>query len=117
VKHVRNTKEEIVVGINVVLNKVLESKLFEYSMEATRYINGKVIVAINIISEKTFNNKLFVNIQIPDYIKSSMGENVKNLEKFTGEITNKIFHPVKESYQSFILFWENMLGSEIEISK
>lgn len=117
IKNVKNISEKIIIGANIVSNKISKTKFAGYIREVSEYVEEKAIVFIDVISEKTLNNKLFTNIEIPDYIKSSIGEDIKNLKGFTGEITSKIFYSVEKGYQSFILLCEGMLSSEIEISR
>jgi len=117
IKNVEDVSEKIIIGMNIVSNEISKTKFAKYIKKVSEYVGEEAIVFINIISEKTLNNKLFANIEIPDYIKSSIGEDIKNFKGFTGEITNKIFYSVEKGYQSFILLWEGMLSSEIEISR
>ena len=117
IRNLKDISEKMIIGTNIVSNEVSKTKFAKYIREVSKYVGEEAIVFINIISEKTLNNKLFANIEIPDYIKSSIGEDIKNLKEFTGEITDKIFYSVEKGYQSFILLWEGMLISEIEISR
>ena len=116
-KNIKNINEKIIIGANITSNEILKTKFAKHIEETYEYVSQKAIVAINIISDKTLNNKLFAKIGIPDNIKSSISKNIKNLEKFTGEITSKIFYSIEKSYQSFILFCKNALSLEFEMSR
>jgi len=116
-KNINNINEKIIIGADITSNEILKTKFAKYIKEAYEYVSQKVIVAINIISAKTLDNKLFAKIGIPDHIKSYISKNIKNLEKFAEEITDKIFYYIEKSYQSFILFCKNVLSLEFEISR
>jgi hypothetical protein len=112
IENIKDVNEKIVIGANIISNKISKTKFAKYAKEVFQYVNEEAIVFINIISEKVLNNKLFANIEIPDYIKSSISENIKNFKKFAGEITGKIFYPIKRGYEFVIRPWKIMPSLE-----
>jgi len=123
-KNVKDINEKIIIGANVISSEISKTEFAKYIKEVSKYVSKQTIVFINIISEKILNNKLLANIetlvskiQFPDYIKSSISENVKNFKKFTGEITSKIFAPIKKSYEFVIRPWKIIPSSQFEVSQ
>ena len=117
IKNIKDVSEKIITGKDIIFNEISETKFAKYVKGVFEYVNEEAIVFINIISKKVWDNNLFANIEIPDYIKSSISDNIRNFKKFTGEITSKLFSPIKRGYEFVIRPWKIMPSSQFEISR
>ena len=117
IKNIKDVSEKIIIGKDIIFNEISETKFARYVKGVFEYVNEEAIVFINIISKKVWDNNLFANIEIPDYIKSSISDNIRNFKKFTGEITSKLFSPIKRGYEFVIRPWKIIPSSQFEISR
>ena len=117
VENIKYINEKIIIGANIVFDEISKTKFAGYVKDASEYVGEEAIAFVNIISDKILNNQLFANIKIPDYIKSSISENITNFKKFAGEITSKLFSPIKRGYEFVIRPWKIIPSSQFEISQ